>query len=187
MAHWRDELNRIAVEFWCGVGSMEELPVVADAANADLGEAHPDIWNCYTCSSEDDAAALTLKLAWELNRFVPASWEAVPYAQGALKRALDYFAAKKISVQFLCKLVQDLDVTYNVLLSPPPELSASAGSEEGWMGNLWNCCDWCDDSWSHDNFPALVEEAGRVAVVLRQLLDSGASISKGSINGCSNS
>lgn len=174
MAHWREELNRIAVEFWCGVGLIVELPVVADAANADLGEAHPDIWDFYTCSSDEDAAALTLRLAWELNRFVPASWEAVPYAQGALKRALEYFLAKKISVQILCKLVENLDATFNVHLSCYPNPSPLGESEKWWMGNLWNNCDWCEDSWTYENCPALVEEANRVATKLQHLPNSRA-------------
>jgi hypothetical protein len=169
MAHWRDELNRIATEFWCGVGLMEELPVVADAANADLGEAHSDIWNFYTCSAEEDAAALTLKLAWELNRFVPASWEAMPYAQAALKRALDNFFIKKTSVQSLCSLVNNLDTTFNVYLRHQLNSPPLIESEKWWMGNLWNNCDWCDDRWTYENCPALVEEAHRVATMLQVL------------------
>jgi hypothetical protein len=174
MAYWRDEINRIATEFWCGVGLIEELPVVADAANSDLGEAHADIWNFYSCSTEEDAAVLTLKLAWELNRFVPASWEAVPYAQGALKRALDNFVTKKTSVQKLCNLVESLDATFNVHLGRYPNPPPLNESEEWWMGNLWNNCDWCDDSWTYEDCPSLVEEAHRVATMLRELANSRA-------------
>jgi hypothetical protein len=143
--------------------------MVAHAANADLGEAHPDIWGFYTCSSQEEAAALTLKLAWELNRFVPASWEAEPYAQGALKRALDNFIAKKMSVQILCKLVENLDATFNVSLGRYRNPPQTAASEEWWMGNLRNDCDWCDDGWRYENSPALVDEVHRVARMLGQL------------------
>lgn len=31
MTNWLDDLNRIAVEFWCGVGKLEELPIIADS------------------------------------------------------------------------------------------------------------------------------------------------------------
>lgn len=34
------------------------------------------------------------------------------------------------------------------------------------MGDLWNNCDWCDDSWTHENSPSLVEEVRKVAAFL---------------------
>ncbi|WP_265215835.1 hypothetical protein [Herbaspirillum lusitanum] len=153
---------------------LEELPTVADAANADQGEAHPDIWDFYTCTTASEAASLTLKLAWKLNRFTPISWEALPYAQGALMRALDDFVARKLSVSILCKLVENLDTTFNIRLNRVPEPESLSKLKEPWMGNLWNNCDWCDDSWSHENRPALVEEAQRVARMLREALNARA-------------
>ena len=166
MVAWREELNRIAVEFWCDVGILEDLPIVADAANADLGEAHPDIWDFYSCTSSEEAATLTRKLARELNGFIPDSWDALPYAQGALKRALEEFGARKISVQALCRLVETLDGTFNIYLSGLPIPESVQESDEWWMGDLWNKCDWCDGSWTYENSPALVAEARRVAAML---------------------
>ena len=169
MTNWRDDLNRIAVEFWCGVGLLEELPIIADSANSDLGEAHPDIWDFYTCTSDAGATDLTSKVAFHLNGFVPESWEALPYAQDALKRALDNFAAHKMSVQALCRLVQDLDSTFNINLSDVPKPASLSELKEWWMGTLWDCCDWCGENRTHEDHPALVAEARRVAAMLSEV------------------
>jgi len=42
MNNWRQELNRLAVEFWCGVGDIAEVSPWADIANAEVGEVHPN-------------------------------------------------------------------------------------------------------------------------------------------------
>lgn len=169
MTNWRDELNRITVEFWCGVGMLEELPNIADAANIDLGEAHPDIWQFYTCTSDGQAKDVTSKVAFHLNRFVPESWEALPYAQDALKRALDNFAAHKMSVHALCRLVQDLDSTFNINLSDLPQPASLSELNEWWMGTLWDCCDWCGENRTHEDHPSLLAEARRVATMLSEI------------------
>lgn len=168
MKDWREELNRIAVEFWCGVGVLEDLPIVADAANHELGEAHAEIWDFYGCTSIERAAELTLRLARELNEFVPESWEALPYAQAALRRMLTEFVAQEVSVQVLCKLIEQLDSTFNIYLSGVPQPDHTQDRGEWWMGNLWNNCDWCDGSWTYESCPSLVAEAHRVSKLLSE-------------------
>lgn len=163
---WRQELNRIAVEFWCGVGDLGELPVVADLANDELGEAHPEIWDFYGDLSSKEAEALTLRLAWELNRFVPESYEGEPFARGALLRALENFLGKRMTVQALCELVVRLETAFTIGLTSMQKPENLPDMDPGWMGDLWNNCDWCDDSWTHEDFPSLVDEARRVAALL---------------------
>lgn len=169
MTNWRDDLNRVAVDFWCGVGLLEELPIIADTANNELGEAHPDIWDFYTCTSDALALVLTTKVALHLNSFVPESWEALPYAQNALKRALDNFVARKMSVQALCRLVEHLDTTFNIKLSSSPKPTALLEAKEWWMGTLWDCCDWCEEIRMFEDQPSLVAEAARVAAMLSEV------------------
>jgi hypothetical protein len=66
-----------------------------------------------------------------------------------------------------------LDATFNVYLSQDSTARPIAETEEWWMGNLWNNCDWCDGSWSYENCPSLVDEAHRVVNMLSQLRNSG--------------
>ncbi len=40
--------------------------------------------------------------------------------------------------------------------------SEFAPGEVAFLGDLYNCCDWCDDSWTLENSPHLAEEDSRV-------------------------
>ncbi len=35
--------------------------------------------------------------------------------------------------------------------------------EVAFLGDLYNACDWCDDTWTLENAPYLAEESARVA------------------------
>ena len=170
MNNWREQLNRLAVEFWCGVGDLSEAPTWADVANAEMGEVHPDVWDIYASPTAERTTNLLLKIAKDVNGFTPTSLGAKPFAVNALKKALTLFLSKDISVQELCRLVSSLDTTFVVgppketgIYDPPP---ISLCPDIPWLGNLWNCCDWCDDSWTFDNSSHLVAEAQRVLAML---------------------
>lgn len=38
-----------------------------------------------------------------------------------------------------------------------------------YWGDLWNCCDWCDDSWTPENSPHLIDEAKRVVYHIEEV------------------
>ncbi len=40
------------------------------------------------------------------------------------------------------------------------------------IGDLYNACDWCDESWTLENAPYLVEEAERVLKALQSQLST---------------
>jgi hypothetical protein len=171
MNNWREQLNRLAVEFWCGVGDLSELSAWADTANAEMGEVHPDVWDIYASPKAEQANRLLLKIAKEVNGFSPESFSAKPFAINALKKALTLFLSKELSVQELCKLVDSLDTVLVIglpmeggIYDQPPRSSLSP--DLPWLGNLWNCCDWCDDGWTFENSQALVAEAQRVLAML---------------------
>jgi hypothetical protein len=167
MSNWREELNRLAIEFWCGVGDLTDVPIWADVANLEMGEVHPDVWDLYTSKTDEDVASILLKIANDVNGFRPQSWEAEPFAAGALQKALIRFLAGELSVQLLCKLITELDMVFTCAAPKDmgsPELSPLHG--KSWQGNLWNCCDWCDDTWTFENSQPLIAEVHRVLEML---------------------
>ena len=166
MDNLRENLNRLAIEFWCGVGDPNELSSWADAAVVEPGEFHPLIWDLYPQPSRELTAELLLKMAYEVNCFRPVSLEAEPLAIEALRKALEAFAARAMSVQSLCLVANRLDLAFNIELSDVPRPTSTLASGQWWLGDLWNCCDWCDQSWTHDSSPHLHEEAARVSRML---------------------
>ncbi|AZP12551.1 hypothetical protein [Undibacterium parvum] len=169
MNNWRENLSRLAAEFWCGIGDLAELRTWADVANKETGEAHSQIWDIYTVADHKHATDLLLSMASDINGFKLESWEAEPFAMSAFKKALDAFFSRSMPVQTFCKLVEKLDATYNIGLAGVPKPESLQSHEEWWLGNLWNCCDWCDESWTMENSSPLLAEAQRVSKVLANI------------------
>ena len=170
MTHWREDLNRLTIEFWLRAGDLAELRTWADKANAEVGEVHPDVWDLFSVSSPDQATDLLLKIASDVNGFKPQSWEAEQFAIGALQKKLGSFLSCELSIKELCELVQVLDAIYNIGSGDmPPRPESMPTYEQWWLGNLWNCCDWCDENWTFENSAPLVAEARRVFHMLANL------------------
>jgi hypothetical protein len=167
MKPWADALNLLATRFWYGCGELEELAAWADAANAEEWEVHPDVWSLYGETSIPYAKALIVRLAAELNGFTPVSPEGERYAARVLGEQLDAFVREQISPFALCTLVQRMDTDF---ISVRDEQARRAKSRTldypSWLGNLWSCCDWCEEHETHADRPALLEEARRVMQAL---------------------
>lgn len=37
-----------------------------------------------------------------------------------------------------------------------------------WLGNLWNCLDWCDENWTHDSAPQVEDEIDRIFKAIKK-------------------
>ena len=169
MHHWRVELNRLTTEFWLGVGDLSEIIIWAELANADSGEVHPNVWELYAFHEHEEATLILCKIAKDVNDFSPNSWAAKPYAINTLKKALSQFLNKKIPVTSLCSLINTLDanfITNDFAGQPRPQRLQNLDKLD-WLGDLWNCCDWCDEHWNYENSFHLVAQAKKVAITLQ--------------------
>ena len=162
----REELNFLAMAFWCGVGNPVELSRWTDAAVTATDTFHPLILELYPQPTPELAADLLLKMAADLNGLQPISVEAEPIAAEVLRRSLNAFATRDITIQALCKLVDRLDAAFNLDLAGVPRPEPVAADGQWWLGDLYNCCDWCDDGWTHESSAHLHEEAARVSRML---------------------
>lgn len=162
----REELNCLAMAFWCGAGNPDELARWADAVVLATDELHPLIWELYPLPAPELVEGLLLTMAADLNGFRPASVEAEPVAAEVLRRSLNAFTARDISVQALCRLVDRLDILFNVEMASVPRPQRLVADGQGWLGDLYSCCDWCDDSWTHETSAHLHDEAVRLSRLL---------------------
>ncbi len=166
MNKWKTELNRLAVGFWCETESIDALPSWVDLACAEEGEVHPLMWELLPPTSYEVIKDTILKIAKDINNFEIISWESEPYAQDALAKAISSLIEETMPVQDFCKLVTLLDANYNSDLAGVEHPDAANLAEDWWLGNLWNCCDWCDSSWDHENSPDLIKEAKLISAKL---------------------
>jgi hypothetical protein len=159
MNKWKTELNRLAVGFWCETESLDELPKWVDLACAEYGEVHPLMWELLSPKSYEAIKTLIIKISKDLNSFEITSWESEPYAQDVLAKAINSLIEEEMRVQDFCKLVTLLDANYNCDLAGVEHPNLANIAEDWWLGDLWDCCDWCDSSWNHGNSPELIKEA----------------------------
>lgn len=158
--NWKEELNRLATEFW--FHSVDEAAVTPWVESAyEAGETGVELAEMWGCPNGERTRTHFQLLAKEINGFEPWSAAALPFAVAALERALCRYLTREIDPSALCRVVDDLDTAFLDTPSPPDLY--------GWRGNLWNCCDWCDATWTFENAPYLQKEATVVLARLKSL------------------
>ena len=101
---WRNELNRLATEFWFRSGNLAEVcPWVESAFES--GETDKDVASLWDCADVVHARNLLQALAWRINGFQPWSAAAQPFASTILEKQLHRYLAQEISPSMLCQLV----------------------------------------------------------------------------------
>lgn len=162
MNRLRETLNRLTVEYWAGLDDSVELSAWANAAAENPGELHTELWQLFPTPDPERAAAILQRIALDVNGFSPTSLDAEPIAAEVLARAIGKLSAREISVPAFCQIVNRFDQVFNVELAGARQAAAPNDRERWWLGNLWNCCDWCDESWTQENCPDLLQEADRL-------------------------
>ena len=172
MDNWRVELNRLTTEFWIGVGVQSEVIVWLEGIPQHVKGVNSKVSELYAFQTYEEATEALCQIAKNVNGFIPNSWEAEPYAIITLKKHINLFLDKKISVVSLCTLVQTLDANFisNGFAGQPRPQQLQNLDKFDWLGNLWNCCDWCDEYWNYENSFHLVAEAKKVAIALNDFL-----------------
>lgn len=100
------------MDFWCDVGTINELPTWADSANLELGVIHTDVWELYSNPEKNKAKEILINIAHTINGFYPKSLEAKPYAINSFKKARLKFTNDEINIQEPCKLVEKIDIVF---------------------------------------------------------------------------
>jgi len=162
MKNWKLKLNQLVIDYWCDVGNHEEVISWADAVNLHEGEIHPFFYELYDPSNTKNIERTLTSIAKDINGFEIKSWKSEPFAKMSLVKALKLFINENRSVQEICVLINKLDMLYNIELSGIENPEEEMNEGEWWLGNLWDCCDWCDETWNHKNSPHLITEAERL-------------------------
>ena len=149
-------ISRIAFEFWSGIGNVETLEKWAEA-ELKKENPHPDACDLFGLV-EAEAERISLVLAEEIEGFTPVSEQGEIWAKEILANFCEMVLSEKISPNKFCHLVQGYDANFLGLR----ENAAGELEYPVWLGDLWNACDWCDESWSISNSPHLKQEIEKV-------------------------
>lgn len=107
-------------------------------------------------SRSDDVGSILAAIARERFGFDPISHNGEPFVGEVLRQYLQRFLTRELRPIDLCRIVWDVEAKYG---------DAAFGDDRpypDWAGQLWNACDWCDETWTHDSAAFLVSEARRV-------------------------
>ena len=150
------QIDKIAFEFWAGVGSKSDLE---DWAEDQLrkNDPHPDACELFNLSDEE-AEKKSISLATEITGFNPTSEQSEEWAKELLAEHCSKLLNEEITPAQFCNLVNQFDGGF----LGARDIGEGLAYYPEWLGQLWNNCDWCDESWSISNSPHLVEEAKKV-------------------------
>lgn len=82
--------------------------------------------------------------------------EALGPCRAELKRQVGLLLDGETTPYSFCRFFNSMEVQ---LITD----SEFAPDDVAFLGDLYNCCDWCDDTWTLENSPHLAEEGARVA------------------------
>ena len=156
-------LKYLTVLYWLGSSDHDAVISWAEQEFSQNPDPHPllaDIFGGHT-----DVGQLLSEIAFGRLGFAPASTDGESFAKAILASSLRQFLAREISPHELCQLVWAIDNKY---LDASPREGQSVAYYPQWLGDLWNACDWCDETWGYSSAPQLVSKA---QAVLNSLAD----------------
>ena len=149
-------LDRIAFEYWAGIGSKADLESWAET-ELRKEEPYPDACEMFNLS-DDEAKKQSLRLAEEIIKFKPVSEKGEKWAKELLRQYCEKLLNEEIAPFEFCRLVQLFDASFLGMRT----LDDGSLEYPDWLGDLWNNCDWCDETWNCSNSPHLIKEARKV-------------------------
>ena len=150
------KIDRIAFEFWAGIGSKSDLENWAEE-QLRKDAPHPDACELFNLSNEK-AEKESIRLANEITGFNPTSEKGEKWAQEILSEYCKKLLNDEITPIQLCNLVNQFDGGF----LGARDIGEGLAYYPDWLGDLWNSCDWCDESWSLSNSPHLIEEVRKI-------------------------
>lgn len=150
------QIDRIAFEFWSGIGSKSDLE---DWAEEQLrkDDPHPDVYELFNLS-DVDAEKESVRLAIEIADFSPTSEQSEKWAKEILVEHCQKLLKEEITPLQFCNLVNQFESCF----LGARDVGDGLAYYPEWLGDLCNCCDWCDKSWDLSNSSHLAEEAKKI-------------------------
>jgi hypothetical protein len=82
--------------------------------------------------------------------------EGLRTSRAELKRQIRLLLDRQITPSTFCSFFNSMESALVIDSDLSPD-------EAAFLGDLYNACDWCDDTWTLENAPYLAEEGARVA------------------------
>lgn len=150
-------VKRITMEFWCGVGNLKESDAWADSELLNNPDPHLDTCEIFN-KSEEEVENILLNIVKDKYDFEPVSEEGEEIAIEILNDLSELLLNEEITPRKFCLVVSRLEANFIDFR----RIDERTFEYPPWLGDLWNQCDWCDESWTNSNSPHLISEVNKM-------------------------
>lgn len=133
------EVELLALRLWLGLAGPSDIDAWLDRHVEDATDPEPDALELFATPIEQQEGAF-MAFARSVFGFDPDTERGSEVATLLLGRLCDAALQGRLSVSQLCDTVSRIDAKYTT-----PGLSAPYPRG---LAELWNGCDWCDETWS---------------------------------------
>lgn len=142
------EAELLALRLWLGLATASDIDVWLDQYVEEVLEPEPGALELFGMPFEQQEAAF-MALSRSVFGFDPDTERGSEVAALLLAQLCEAALDGRLTVPQLCDTVSRIDAKYTTpgLKGPYPRI----------LAELWNGCDWCDETWSLDH-PAHVRE-----------------------------
>jgi len=162
----KEELEKLAFKYFCGLFNEEELHEWMQKELDQNKNPDPDMYDL-NAKAPYEAAKILLKIAKDKYGFEPYSLGSEPVARKIFKELAEAYLKREVGPLQFCTVIQHLDTIYGDSECDYDEKRGLHIPRYGhWWGDLWNCCDCCDETWTHENKQHIEDE---LRLVLSQL------------------
>ena len=162
-------LQELLVELWFLGVSQEKIDQWVIQY---VEEVHPiideEIFELLDCITVGDSENLLLSLAQKkIPNFSETSEEIENLSAKLLLKNLQSYLKEEISPNVLCRMIVNMECTF---LGAPRSMPTGVAYYPEWLGDLWNACDWCEDSWTFENSPHLASKVEQQVLKIKEWL-----------------
>ena len=141
--------ERIAMEHWLGIASVEDVERWAEAGLAE--QPDDDVFSTLVRGQRRKKLDTFWAYATQQRGFEPVSEVGAREGLVILRAVASQVLRDERKVLEFCRIVLQFDASFVVSEHYPKELTG-----------LYNACDWCDEEWSLSNQPQLREQLERL-------------------------
>ena len=136
------EAELLALRLWLGVASPNDIDTWLDQYVEHVAEPHPDALELFSLPYEQQTSAF-MALARSVFGFDPDTERGSQVAAVLVAQLCEATLEGKLSVPEFCDTIARIDSKYITpgVRAPYPQT----------LADLWNGCDWCDETWSLDH------------------------------------
>ncbi|MEX1366676.1 MAG: hypothetical protein AB1Z98_26355 [Nannocystaceae bacterium] len=158
-----DDVTQLGVACIFDAATHKEIESWVYTAAAE-GELDPDVFGILSRDVRTSRARFERYFRKVRPGFRIDSDEGIRACKTLLKQQIDRLHAEQIAPYAFCRFICALEAYY---LDNASEIDGAIPYPD-FLGDLWNACDWCDESWTLDNAEDLRDESARIAQTLAE-------------------